>query len=313
MNSCSLLSAISMATNPGSTIGWRKKSLRRLRQEEKQLLYVASPRASTSYISRGHRAKQDGNLAQPQQGSLLAAGWAGRSVALLKRRDLRPLLISSRCLPLPLCPAIHERNPREWTYRDACSRGQPSNLLHRLPPHWVTEALAERGRRRLRNCESRPIEDTGSRLARMQGIVLHALLERAAAGTSGDHPNWERLTDALLRQYGLTRTDAAAARSAILNGMHNAMGHEEGRWLLDGTRLRRGGPILDREFLEHRERGPYDRATPGPRLFRWRIAGRSRHRLSLDRRLQNGSAHRSSDRDTFSPHSRAVPQPVGVV
>jgi hypothetical protein len=62
--------------------------------------------------------------------------------------------------------------------------------------------------------------------------VLHALLERAASGTSGDRPDWERLTDALLRQYGLTRADTAAARSAILRGMRNALAHQEGRWLL---------------------------------------------------------------------------------
>jgi ATP-dependent helicase/nuclease subunit A len=69
-------------------------------------------------------------------------------------------------------------------------------------------------------------------LARIQGIVLHALLERAATGASGDHPDWEHLTDALLRQHGLTRTDTAAARSAILQGMRNTLAHEEGRWLL---------------------------------------------------------------------------------
>jgi ATP-dependent exoDNAse (exonuclease V) beta subunit len=75
-------------------------------------------------------------------------------------------------------------------------------------------------------------EDIGSRLARVQGIVLHALLERAAAGTSGDRPDWSRLTDALLRQHGLAPAEAASARSAILQGLHNALGHDVGRWLL---------------------------------------------------------------------------------
>jgi hypothetical protein len=63
--------------------------------------------------------------------------------------------------------------------------------------------------------------------------VLHALLEQAAAGTSGNHPDWSRLTDALLRQHGFAPAEAAIARSAILEGIHNAVGHEEGRWLLN--------------------------------------------------------------------------------
>jgi ATP-dependent exoDNAse (exonuclease V) beta subunit len=66
----------------------------------------------------------------------------------------------------------------------------------------------------------------------VQGIVLHALLEQAAAGTSGDHPDWSRLTDALLRQHGLAQADAASARSAVLQGIRNALGHDVGRWLL---------------------------------------------------------------------------------
>jgi ATP-dependent exoDNAse (exonuclease V) beta subunit len=66
----------------------------------------------------------------------------------------------------------------------------------------------------------------------VQGIVLHTLLERAAAGASGDRPDWGRLADALLRQHGLTPADTASAHSAILGGIRNALSHEEGRWLL---------------------------------------------------------------------------------
>lgn len=109
-------------------------------------------------------------------------------------------------------------------------------LLKRLPASWFKEAAIES--RQMPDATiriARPTEDdavTGSRLARVQGIVLHALLERTAAGASGDRPDWARLTDALLRQHGLTPADTAAARSAILDGMRNALGHAEGRWLL---------------------------------------------------------------------------------
>ena len=62
--------------------------------------------------------------------------------------------------------------------------------------------------------------------------MLHALLERAATGTSGKHPDWRRLADALLRQHGLTAADTATARNAVLQGMQNALAHQEGQWLL---------------------------------------------------------------------------------
>jgi hypothetical protein len=58
------------------------------------------------------------------------------------------------------------------------------------------------------------------------------LLERVAAGTSGDHPDWGRLAHSLLRQHGLSRPDAASAHAVVLRGLKNALGHDKGRWLL---------------------------------------------------------------------------------
>jgi ATP-dependent exoDNAse (exonuclease V) beta subunit len=73
-----------------------------------------------------------------------------------------------------------------------------------------------------------------SRLARVQGIVLHALLERLAVGSSGDHPDWGRLAHSLLRQHGLSRANLQSAHDAVTRGLRNALEHDEGRWLLAG-------------------------------------------------------------------------------
>jgi ATP-dependent exoDNAse (exonuclease V) beta subunit len=212
-----------------------KKSLRRLRQEEKRLLYVACSRVIHElHLFAAVERKQDGNLAQPRQGSLLAAGWTG-----LERRiaeETRPTTASNLLtMPAasPLSPPSTNGIPGSGIIETLAAAAQPSNLLHRLPSDWFADAPPEAGPAAgVTTRVAPPIEDTGSRLARVQGIVLHALLERAAAGTSGDHPDWSRLTDALLRQHGLAPADAASARSAVLQGLHNALGHDVGRWLL---------------------------------------------------------------------------------
>jgi hypothetical protein len=109
----------------------------------------------------------------------------------------------------------------------------PAQVLRRLPSGWFADASSEwKQAPDIAISTAHGAEDPGGRRARVQGIVLHALLEQAAAGTSGNHPDWSRLTDALLRQHGFAPADAAIARSAILEGIHNAVGHEEGRWLL---------------------------------------------------------------------------------
>ena len=69
----------------------RKLSLRRLRQEEKRLLYVACSRAIRElHLFAAVERKLDGDLTQPKQGTLLAAGWSGLSAALHKQRGPRP-------------------------------------------------------------------------------------------------------------------------------------------------------------------------------------------------------------------------------
>jgi hypothetical protein len=122
-------------------------------------------------------------------------------------------------------------------------------VLRRLPADWFHHAASEsqhipdKAIRTASPISEPAIEDLGfgSRLARVQGIVLHTLLEGAAAGASGDRPEWARLTDALLRQHGLTPADTASARSAILEGIRNALSHEEGRWLLAARHSAPGG------------------------------------------------------------------------
>jgi hypothetical protein len=72
----------------------------------------------------------------------------------------------------------------------------------------------------------------GNRVARVQGIVLHALLQQAASGNSGARPDWSRLTTALLRQHALSTAGISAAHDVILRGLENVSKHEDGRWLL---------------------------------------------------------------------------------
>jgi ATP-dependent helicase/nuclease subunit A len=208
-----------------------QKSLRRLQQEEKRLLYVACSRAIHElHLFASSKLKQNGDLARPTKGSLLAAGWDG-----LERR------IAGATQPAPasnvvMMPDASSGNGTVLSLAAAAQR----QVLRRLPAEWFHHAASEsqhipdKAIRTARPISEPAIEDFGfgSRLARVQGIVLHTLLERAAAGASGDRPEWGRLIDALLRQHGLTPADTASARSAILEGIRNALSHEEGRWLL---------------------------------------------------------------------------------
>ena len=207
-----------------------KKSLRRLRQEEKRLLYVACSRAIHElHLFATVERKQDGNLAQPRQGSLLAAGWAGLEHRLVEATRPTP---ASNLLAMP-ATSPSSLPTQNGIVDTLVAAAQPTQVLRRLPVDWFADVTAEvEPARDTAVRVAKFIEDTGSRLARVQGIVLHALLERAAAGTSGDHPDWSRLTDALLRQHGLAQADADSAHSAILQGIRNALGHDVGRWLL---------------------------------------------------------------------------------
>lgn len=206
-----------------------KMSLRRLRQEEKRLLYVACSRAIRElHLFAAVERKQDGDLALPKQGTLLAAGWPG-----LERRIAEATRPAPNLLVMPSSSSSSLASNGIVDTLAAVSR-QPAQVLRRLLFECFADAALEwKQAPDLAISTARPAEGPGSRRARVQGIVLHALLEQAAAGTSGNHPDWSRLTDALLRQHGFAPADAAIARSTILEGIRNALGHEEGRWLLN--------------------------------------------------------------------------------
>jgi ATP-dependent helicase/nuclease subunit A len=213
-----------------------KKSLHRLRQEEKRLLYVACSRAIHElHIFATIERKPTGELARPRKGSLLAAGWAG-----LERR-ITEAISTTRASDLLRMPhtSLSPLQAVNGTLEALAAAGpEPLQGLRRLPAEWFFEHESEIKQAPVTATRVvRAIDDAGSggRLARVQGIVLHALLEQAAAGTSGDHPDWGRLTDALLRQHGLGRSATTSARAAILRGLHNAFGHAEARWLLRAT------------------------------------------------------------------------------
>jgi ATP-dependent exoDNAse (exonuclease V) beta subunit len=204
-------------------------SARRLQQEEKRLLYVACSRAIHElHLFASIELKQNGELARSRKGCLLAAGWEGLERRIAEAR--RPAPASMVVMP-GIASSLPYSNGTVLSLAAAAER----QFLRRLPADWFKEtAIEPRQTWETAIRATRPLDDTGtgSRLARVQGIVLHALLERTAAGASGDRPDWGRLTDALLRQHGLTLAETAAARSAILEGMRNARSHEEGRWLL---------------------------------------------------------------------------------
>jgi ATP-dependent helicase/nuclease subunit A len=219
-----------------------QKSLRRLQQEEKRLLYVACSRAIHElHLFASSKLRQNGELARPTKGSLLAAGWDG-----LERR------IEGATQPAPAFNVVtmpDASSPAGNGTVLSLAAAAQRQVLRRLPAEWFHHAASEsrhipdKAIRTARPVSEPAIEDFGfgSRLARVQGIVLHTLLERAAAGASGDRPEWGRLTDALLRQHGLTPADTASARSAILEGIRNALSHEEGRWLLTARDSAPGG------------------------------------------------------------------------
>jgi ATP-dependent exoDNAse (exonuclease V) beta subunit len=204
-----------------------KMSLRRVRQEEKRLLYVACSRAIRElHLFAAVERKLDGDLAPPRQGTLLAAGWPG-----LERRIAEATRPASNLLMMPSSSASSLAS--NGVVETLAATHTPAQVLRRLPSGWFADASSEwKQAPDIAISTAHGAEDPGGRRARVQGIVLHALLEQAAAGTSGNHPDWSRLTDALLRQHGFAPADAAIARSAILEGIHNAVGHEEGRWLL---------------------------------------------------------------------------------
>jgi ATP-dependent helicase/nuclease subunit A len=130
----------------------------------------------------------------------------------------------------------------------AAAGHEPLQVIRRLPAKWFSDSESEIKQpiaAATPLVHAREDAGAGSRLPRIQGIVLHTLLERVAAGTSGDHPDWGRLTHSLLRQHGLSRSDAASAHAVVLRGLKNALGHGEGRWLLAARNVAPSGQSGD--------------------------------------------------------------------
>jgi ATP-dependent helicase/nuclease subunit A len=171
--------------------------------------------------------KQNGDLKAPKKSTLLAAGWQGLEHRIAQ--TVRPVPASD-ILIMPGASGI----AGPGVVGSIAAAVERPQTLRRLPLESFPHVVTETPKKASANTTVRAIEDAGiaGRLARIQGIVLHSLLERAASGKSGQHPDWARLTDALLRQHGLTREDFETARSAILRGLENALLHEDGRWLL---------------------------------------------------------------------------------
>jgi ATP-dependent exoDNAse (exonuclease V) beta subunit len=215
-----------------------RKSQRRLQQEEKRLLYVACSRAINElHLFATIERKPTGELARPRRGTLLAAGWPGLEHRIAEATQVTPpsnVLVMPRTSPSPVVAGIGRVEAL------AAAADEPLQVLRRLPADWFSDPESEI--QQLPAAATRVVrttEDTGrgSRLSRVQGIVLHALLERVAAGTSGGHPDWGRLAHSLLRQHGLSRVDARSAHDAVLRGLQNTLGHDEGRWLLAARSL----------------------------------------------------------------------------
>jgi ATP-dependent helicase/nuclease subunit A len=214
-----------------------KKSSRRFQQEEKRLLYVACSRAIHElHLFATIDRKQNGDLALPPKNTLLAAGWPGLEQRILEATQP---VSAATVITIPRSPTS---NTVVTTIAAVSER--PRQTLRRLPKEFFPDTVPEAREAPIpAGISAGLVEDAGiaGRLARIQGIVLHALLERAASGTSGQHPDWGRLADALLRQYGLMPADAATARKAVLRGIENTLAHEEGRWLLLPRDSARGG------------------------------------------------------------------------
>ncbi|HEX6770394.1 MAG TPA: UvrD-helicase domain-containing protein [Acidobacteriaceae bacterium] len=213
---------------PGLFNWVRKKSNRRLEEEEKRLLYVACSRAIHElHLFATVTRKREGALAPARRNSLLGAGWKGLEQRILEATRPSPdnLITMPGGASAPqtsngVLPAI------------AAAASASEQRLRRLPSSWYevppSEALPDR---LWEPGERRSLDESVGRLARVRGIVLHALLEQAA-GKPRDPEHWGRLADALLRQHGLSRLDANSMRSIILQGLNNTFDHPECRWLL---------------------------------------------------------------------------------
>jgi ATP-dependent helicase/nuclease subunit A len=242
-----------------------KKVSNRLRQEERRLLYVACSRAIRElHLFTALERKQDGELCRAREGTLLQAGWDGLEqrvrdalVAFTHTAGTNLVAMSAAYGPLSATAngnSAPHRSQANGMVSDIAAAA-PQQKLRRLPSSAFPEiatpqiatpqivapqnAAAQIAARSIRSLDRAPRVDSqrttgqsSSRVARVQGIVLHALLQQAASGNSGVRPDWSRLATALLRQHALSPAETSAAQEVILRGLQNAIQDEDGRWLL---------------------------------------------------------------------------------
>jgi ATP-dependent helicase/nuclease subunit A len=234
-----------------------KKVSNRLRQEEKRLLYVACSRAIRElHLFTALERKQDGELCRPGEGTLLRAGWDGLEGRMRNELAAHMQATGTNLFATPgvLDALATTANGNSTSHASAANglvniTAAPPQKLLRLPSSAFPEAVApgnaapENAAPLIRSGDRAPRPKStgqsithdggrGNRVARVQGIVLHALLQQAASGNSGARPDWSRLTTALLRQHAPSTTETSAAHGVILRGLENALQHEDGRWLL---------------------------------------------------------------------------------
>lgn len=205
---------------------------RRQREEEKRLLYVACSRAIRElHLFAAIERKVTGELCKPTDATLLKAGGGGLDEHVQRAIDAPSHTSPARVVVMPAATNGSSANSGMVTSIAAAS---PRQVLRRLP----IAAIPHREPATASAPEYAPAPvfagaATGVRRARVQGVVLHALLERAAEGGSGARPDWERMARILLRQHGLASSDEAEALRVVLTGVRQALADPQGQWLLD--------------------------------------------------------------------------------
>lgn len=214
-----------------------KRASERLRDEEKRLLYVACSRAIRElHLFAAVERKRDGELAKPIAGSLLRAGWDGLKSRIEKALKASPARSKVYVIPTAVPPAA--RRSKEHTLSSLAASAAPAQTLRRLPSEWFHAAVDTHD---IRSEHPSPVSDqhpgriAGNRLARVQGIVLHTLLEHATGGgreVASTDGAWARLAELLIRQHALSPAEAALAQTTVLRAVRRVLEDENGRWLL---------------------------------------------------------------------------------
>ena len=165
-----------------------KKSLRRFEQEEKRLLYVACSRAIQElHLFATIELKQNGELSRPKKNTSAGSRMGGLERRIAMAAQPVP---TSNVLTMPSTSAASLLSGN-GVVASLAATAEQRQVLHRLPAAWFADSVQAARLPYAASAPSSDAEDAGiaSRLARIQGIVLHALLERAATGASGDHPD----------------------------------------------------------------------------------------------------------------------------